>query len=130
MGSGKGKGVAAGHFVRTVGIDDVILQRIVPLLPADVRIERHRSPREIGVGKSAPIFTLWYVPSVSETHRREIEGYLMQAPRRLVVLCEEASPGDVYQLAATGAALGLIAVETTGSLRNLANRFELWYLGA
>ncbi len=127
MGSREGTVARPGRFVRIVGTDDILFQRIISLLPAGVRIERHRSLGEIGGGYDAPILTVCYVPSVSETYRQEIESYLKGAPRRLVVLCEEASPREVYQLAVTGAALGLIAVETTPSLRDLAKRFEPWY---
>ncbi len=108
--------------MRVVGTDDVLLKRIISLLPGDIRIERYRSLAEIGGGHDVPAFTLCYVRSFSQIDRQEIKSYLMHAPRRLVVLCDEAGPREVYRLAATGAALGLVAVETTRSLRDLAKQ--------
>ena len=125
MGS-RESAVRPGRFVRVVGTDDALLKRIISLLPVDIRIERYRTLGEIGGGR-VPAFTVCYVRSLSEIDRQQIESYLMRAPRRLVVLCDDANPREVYQLTVTGAAQGLIAVETTRSLRELAKRFEPWY---
>lgn len=115
--------------VRLVGTDEVLFRRIISLLPEGIAIERYRSLDEVGVPAVPPAFTLYQAEHVDEAERRRIERYLRESPRRLVVFCDRADPPVLFGLTVTGAATGLIAIETDRSKEFLEERLKSWYWG-
>lgn len=115
--------------VHLVGTDELLFERLMWLLPEYIEIEHHRSLDEVSILTEPPTFTLYQTNEIDGAERRRIERFLLEAPRRLVVLCDRADPSQVYNLSVTGAALGLIAVENNRSPEFLEERVRSWYWG-
>lgn len=115
--------------VRLVGTDEFLFRRITSLLPEGISVERFQSLEEVGVPPRPPAFTLYQVEHIDDMERRRIERYLQESPRRLMVFCNRADPPVLFRLTVTGAATGLVAIETDRSKEFLEERLKSWYWG-